>query len=394
MIVGVLAAPPSGAQQHLTRQWNASQGYVFVPCPCERAGHPCACASWTVQFLRPDGSVWGATSGASRAQVIQDRDALQALERQFRQRFPDADRAAGINFTRATSPFCNHDSAACAPLPAEFGEEITSEEKDLRQETARTVAQARRRLLQDWSALIRRGTGGKTANPQETAQSANRAEQIRAALITSGTLEALLADGATPHLKQIHRERADLDTLLDRITAQNPNAAPNVQTPNALTPNAGPKGPNARRAAQLADDKGLALYRKDRYAEATAAFLQACRLDSTNAVAQSHLALLLEKQQKYAAEESAFRELVKRTPGRATPYYWLGKALYNQGRAAEAETAFRKAIALSPKKWVYHYYLAASLRAQGQKLPAKKEEAARELKEADRLRRAQPIETP
>ena len=144
-----------------------------------------------------------------------------------------------------------------------------------------------------------------------------------------------------------------------------------------------------KEAALKADDRGLAHYRKGQYPEAARDFTAACRKDGTNATVQTHLGLLLEKQMKYAESEKIFRELAERVPRAASPRYWLGKALYHLKRYDEANKELNFAIQLSPDKWAYHYYLAASLREQG-----KAGEANKEHEQADRMRRAHPVETP
>ncbi len=145
--------------------------------------------------------------------------------------------------------------------------------------------------------------------------------------------------------------------------------------------------PRAQAAAQ--DQKGLALYHARQFPQAVAAFHNACHLDGTNGVYQSHLALTLVGMQRDAQMVTEFRQIVALAPNQPSARYWLGRGLHETGHNADAETQLRVAVRLVPDQWIYHYYLAAALRADG-----KASDAASEQKIADRLRQSEPQETP
>lgn len=384
MLCGLTA--PALAQKHLTRQWSAERGYFFAPCPCEKSGKACACRAWAAGFLQADGSLWGSVSAGSRAQAESDRNALVAFERQYEAQFPHASTFKATNYKHPTIAFCRADAASCAHLPAAYGEEITSEEKDLRLAARTQAVQTQTRALKEWALLVRMTRG------RHVAVSAQDGALLAETLLRASRLDALLLDGATPHRKRIREAMNALSGAMEKVAAQEQrltggNAAP-VHTVALPSDPAHPTEAN-KDAALNADDRGSALYRQMKYAEAAEAYLQAARLDGTNPTLQKHLGLLLEEQSKFAEEEADFRELAKRVPNLPHAHFWLGKALCKENKFAEAESELRQCVRFDPKIWFYHYFLAVSLRGEG-----KTEEANHERKIADDIRRKQPLETP
>lgn len=111
---------------------------------------------------------------------------------------------------------------------------------------------------------------------------------------------------------------------------------------------AAPAG-SLRQQAQRANDRGLQLYREQRYAEAEAEFTEALKLRPSFALAANNLGFVYYKQQRYAESARWFENTLKLDPSRAVAYLNLGDARLNAGERAAALQAYRTYLDLLPK---------------------------------------------
>lgn len=102
----------------------------------------------------------------------------------------------------------------------------------------------------------------------------------------------------------------------------------------------------ARRLAQLANDRGLQLYREQQYAAAAEQFTEALRQRPDFAQAANNLGFVYYKQSQFIEAARWFENTVKLDPSRAIAYLNLGDAYSNAGEAAKAKAAYQTYLAL------------------------------------------------
>ncbi|MED5620647.1 polysaccharide deacetylase family protein [Ideonella sp. BN130291] len=104
----------------------------------------------------------------------------------------------------------------------------------------------------------------------------------------------------------------------------------------------------ARQRAQLANDRGLQLYREKRYAEAEAQFTEALKLRPDFALAANNLGFVYYKQNKFAEAARWYDNALKLDPSRAVAYLNLGDAHANAGDKDRAAAAYKTYLELAP----------------------------------------------
>jgi len=113
-----------------------------------------------------------------------------------------------------------------------------------------------------------------------------------------------------------------------------------------VTPVAVPR--SMRQLAQRANDRGLALYKEKRYAEAEAEFTEALKLRPDFALAANNLGFIYYKQDRFPEAARWFEQAISMDRSRAVAYVNLGDALAKSGKVAEARTAYETYLALAP----------------------------------------------
>jgi len=117
-------------------------------------------------------------------------------------------------------------------------------------------------------------------------------------------------------------------------------------------------------AAMPHNDLGVALDRKQRFAEALDEFRIATLLNPNYSDAHRNLGISLYQAGRMAESAAQFQELVRLSPGVADAHYHLALALDNLGRIEESDDQYRQAIALDPHYDNAYNNLAVSLAAQ------------------------------
>ena len=111
--------------------------------------------------------------------------------------------------------------------------------------------------------------------------------------------------------------------------------------------------PSSNRSAQSYIVDGDRLVKEKRWAEAEAAYKQASKLETNNAVLHTKLAIALSAQQKHDEAEAQHRKAVSFEPNKPLWHYNLGVALSRTGKIVEAEAELREAVRLDPKNVQY-----------------------------------------
>jgi peptidoglycan/xylan/chitin deacetylase (PgdA/CDA1 family)/uncharacterized caspase-like protein len=150
---------------------------------------------------------------------------------------------------------------------------------------------------------------------------------------------------------QLEEEAIALNAELDRLKkavaekrSRNERLRQDVERARAEAEGTAPP----RNASAEANDRGMALYRERKYAEALAAFEEAVRLGRTNALAANNAGFTLFKMKRYPEAVTWFERTIALDPGRAIAHANLGDALLALGRGAEARTAYEKYLELQP----------------------------------------------
>ncbi len=104
----------------------------------------------------------------------------------------------------------------------------------------------------------------------------------------------------------------------------------------------------ARKLAQLANDRGLQLYREKQYAAAAAEFIEAIKQRPDFALAANNLGFVYFRQQQYAQAADWFERAIKLDPSRAIAYLNLGDAYAETGNKEGASQAYRTYLELAP----------------------------------------------
>lgn len=106
---------------------------------------------------------------------------------------------------------------------------------------------------------------------------------------------------------------------------------------------------SARQRAQRANDRGLQLYREQRYAEAEAEFTEALKLRPDFALAANNLGFVYFKQGRHAEAARWYENTLKLDPSRAVAWLNLGDAYAEAGDREKAAKAFETYLALQPQ---------------------------------------------
>jgi len=104
-----------------------------------------------------------------------------------------------------------------------------------------------------------------------------------------------------------------------------------------------------RQRAQLANDRGLQLYREKRYDAAAAEFAEALKLRPDFAQAANNLGFVYYRQQRYAEAARWLENTLKIDPSRAVAHLNLGDAYFHAGDTAKARQAYTTYLALQPQ---------------------------------------------
>ena len=163
------------------------------------------------------------------------------------------------------------------------------------------------------------------------------------------------AEFLSPDSSQLAPEAIALNSRLDAAGA--PAAAASAPKPQVddlagkpRTLNPGPAVPlAARQLAQRANDRGLQLFREQRYAEAEAAFTEALKLRPEFALAANNLGFVYLRQGKPREAARWFENTLKLDPSRAVAYLNLGEAWVALGETEAARKAFQTYLELAPQ---------------------------------------------
>ena len=176
---------------------------------------------------------------------------------------------------------------------------------------------------------------------------------------------------------QLEEEGIKLNGELDRIRAaiaakrlRNEKLKKDVASAQAqLAGTAPPLPPAADRPLTAAEqnDRGTTLFREKRYDDALKAFLDASRLNPSNALAANNVAYTYYKLEQHPLAVQWFEKTVALDPRRAIAYANLGDACLALGRGADARRAFEKYLELQPTA-----KNAAAVREKLQRLPPPK----------------------
>jgi peptidoglycan/xylan/chitin deacetylase (PgdA/CDA1 family)/tetratricopeptide (TPR) repeat protein len=153
------------------------------------------------------------------------------------------------------------------------------------------------------------------------------------AIRLNGELERLRASVAG---KQARNERLRQEVAQVRATA----AGAPVPAPDP--------GPDAGQTAAGLNDRGMALYREKRYAEALEAFLAATRTDPRSALAANNAGFAYFRLGRHAEAVTWFERTIALDPQRAIAFVNLGDARLAQRQPAQARAAYERYLVLQP----------------------------------------------
>jgi uncharacterized caspase-like protein len=108
------------------------------------------------------------------------------------------------------------------------------------------------------------------------------------------------------------------------------------------------RGVSARERASIHNDRGTALFREKKYAQAAEAFQAAAELDPESALAANNLGFAHYKLGAHLLAVEWFQKAVLLDPQRAIAYYNLGDAYLELNRAEEARKAYESFLTLQP----------------------------------------------
>lgn len=103
-----------------------------------------------------------------------------------------------------------------------------------------------------------------------------------------------------------------------------------------------------RQQAQRANDRGLQLYKEQRYEQAQAQFTEALKLRPDFALAANNLGFVYFKQERYREAARWFENALAMDPSRAVAYLNLGDAYAKAGDTDKAQKAYRTYLELVP----------------------------------------------
>jgi tetratricopeptide (TPR) repeat protein len=149
------------------------------------------------------------------------------------------------------------------------------------------------------------------------------------AIRLNGELERLRASVAE---KQARNERLRQEVAQARATAAGAPAS----------------APDADQTAAGFNDRGMALYREKRYAEALEAFLAATRTDPRSALAANNTGFAYFRLGRHAEAVTWFERTIALDPQRAIAFVNLGDAQLAQNQPALARAAYERYLVLQP----------------------------------------------
>ena len=138
-------------------------------------------------------------------------------------------------------------------------------------------------------------------------------------------------------LDRLRRTIADKRSRNDRLRAEVERARAEADG------SAPPRNPSAE-----ANDRGMALYREKRYADAAAAFEEAVRLGPRNALAANNAGFTYFKMKRYADAVTWFERTLALDPNRAIAHANLGDAYLALGRSDDARREFETYLRMQP----------------------------------------------
>lgn len=151
---------------------------------------------------------------------------------------------------------------------------------------------------------------------------------------------------------QLSGEAIALNQKLDRIRPETEAKGGTVSVPdlqgdskNIVLPKAVPA--SQRQLAQIANDRGLRLYREKRYAEAEVAFTEALKQRPDFALAANNLGFIYYRQHKFAEAARWFEKAIELDRSRAVAYLNLGDAWRDAGEKEPARKAYRTYLELA-----------------------------------------------
>lgn len=104
-----------------------------------------------------------------------------------------------------------------------------------------------------------------------------------------------------------------------------------------------------RQRAQLANERGLQLYKEKRYAEAAEQFAEALKLRPDFALAANNLGFVYYRQERFAESARWLENTLKIDPSRAVAYLNLGDAYAKAGDRDKARKAYSTYLELQPQ---------------------------------------------
>lgn len=104
-----------------------------------------------------------------------------------------------------------------------------------------------------------------------------------------------------------------------------------------------------RQRAQLANERGLQLYKEKRYAEAAEQFAEALKLRPDFALAANNLGFVYYRQERFAESARWLENTLKIDPSRAVAYLNLGDAYAKAGDRDKARKAYATYLELQPQ---------------------------------------------
>lgn len=162
---------------------------------------------------------------------------------------------------------------------------------------------------------------------------------------------AQLDDDAIKLNAEIERLRAEVaekqrrnEQLKSELSSARSNATATAPPPGAASPAAPPVA--TPRAAAAASDRGMALFRERRYAEALVAFQEAAALAPNSVVDVSNAGYMYYKLGKYEEAVQWLQRAIVIDPKRAITYGNLGYSYIGLKRYADARAALRKYLEL------------------------------------------------
>jgi peptidoglycan/xylan/chitin deacetylase (PgdA/CDA1 family)/uncharacterized caspase-like protein len=108
------------------------------------------------------------------------------------------------------------------------------------------------------------------------------------------------------------------------------------------------RGVSPRESASIHNDRGTALFREKKYAQAAQEFQAAVELDPESALAANNLGFAQYKLGAHLLAVEWFQKAVRLDPKRAIAYYNLGDAYFELSRTEEARQAYESFLALQP----------------------------------------------